>query len=113
MNCCYKKNITPVNITPVSIHSINNKNIHKYNKLLNKKYIITNNSSLSLETLSNLNTLPASPFWEYYDYINLDCQPDQEFSDYKQRKFRIELIKKINRLPWLVYYKRKNFIKFY
>ena len=37
-----------------------------------------------------------SPNWTYYNYRNLDCQPDEEFSEEKRIDFHKGLLKLIN-----------------
>tara|TARA_B110000114_G_C15030960_1_gene372917 strand:+ start:804 stop:1094 length:291 start_codon:yes stop_codon:yes gene_type:complete len=41
-------------------------------------------------------TLPPSPMWIQCNYKNLDCQPDEEFSEEKRIDFHKNLLKLIN-----------------
>ena len=41
-------------------------------------------------------TLPNSPQWVTHNYKNLDCQPDEEFSEEKRIDFHKGLLKLIN-----------------
>ena len=41
-------------------------------------------------------TLPHSPYWITHNYKNLDCQPDEEFSEEKRIDFHKGLLKLIN-----------------
>jgi hypothetical protein len=41
-------------------------------------------------------TLPHSPNWITHNYKNLDCQPDEEFSEEKRINFHKSLLKLIN-----------------